>query len=150
MRILAIVLLVLQYMNLALRWQVSSGACATVLEGFEGVVYSFVILELSSKFLNRDLGPLMHALSTAAYTAYIIHPLVVNTVTWSWGLIMQATLEKAELIGGMKDAGQSYPAFHRVSQLVALVIQTAHFNELTFLGWAYVAVVSNFILWPLA
>jgi len=151
MRILAIVLLVLQYMNLALRWQVSSGACATVLEGFEGVVYSFVILELSSKFLNRDLGPLMHALSTAAYTAYIIHPLVVNTVTWSWGLIMQATVEKAELIGGMKDAGQSYPAFTRAgSQKVALVIQTAHFNELTFLGWAYVAVVSNFILWPLA
>jgi hypothetical protein len=158
MRILAIVLLVLHYMNIALRWSFqdlvdswTAGVYWTVFEGFEGVVYSFVVLELSSKFLNRDLGPLMHALSTAAYPVYIIHPLVVNMVTWSWGLIMQATVEKAELTGGMKDADQSYPAFHRAGfQAVALVIQTAHFNELMFLGWAYVAVVSNLIVWPLA
>lgn len=150
MRILAIVLLVLEYMDRALQSAAPAGSCFTVLGGFEGVVYSFVILDLSSKFLNRELGPLMHALSTAAYTAYIIHPVVVDMVTWSWGLIMQATVEKAELTVGMIDVGQSYPAFHKASPLVALVIQTEHFNELMFLGWAYVAVVSNFILWPLA
>lgn len=146
MRILACVLLKLEWLAHALPEGAPDNLNEGVLNGVRGMVYSYVILELFSTFMNRELGPLMKRLSEAAYTVYIIHPLVVNAVLWSWTYIMRNCVKHTEMVLNYPP----YPAFQTSGWGVEFVIVSPHYQELLWLGWLYTWALSTLIVWPLA
>jgi len=73
---------------------------------------------------------------------YIIHPIVITLVVWSYVMILDACGANV-----MKD--MSFPdGFY--GKMVRFVIESDSGEGLLWLGWFYTLVVSNLILWPLA
>lgn len=138
------VLLVLEWLAIALPEGPPDNLHANVLIGIEGMVYSFVLLELFSTFLNRDLGCLMKHLSEAAYTAYIIHPVVLSLVMWSWTCIMRICVEHT-----ITTQMTAIPAFQGYAG-AGFVFVSSDYQQLLWLGWLYTSVLTTLIVWPLA
>ena len=72
--------------------------------------------------------------SSSAYTVYIIHPLIVCPITWSWTQIMYQINGVKFLFCDGKNSSKT------------------HFGHdyLIWIGWIYTVILSLFILWPLA
>lgn len=79
-------------------------------------------------------GPAAKFFSEAAFTVYLIHSVVITVVAWTWFLIID--LMSSTDLYWPPDNGQSTTALSSTWLLVA--------------GWAYTAVLSMAIVWPLA
>ena len=71
----------------------------------------------------------------AAYTVYIIHPMVVVPITWTWVLILRALGEEVYFNTAASDTTST-------TQLSS--------DGFIWAGWFYVSIVSLAILWPLS
>lgn len=120
----------------------SSDLSGTTLVAYFGVVIWFGIccmfislgwIQFGGLYLDFT-NDITKFFSGAAYTVYIIHPLVVCPITYTWTLIVYK-------INGVK--------FLFCDDSHASKI---HFgaNYLVWMGWLYTVVISLLILWPLA
>merc|ERR1712039_196844 len=94
---------------------------------------SFAEIALFQKYANHQ-STISKFFSDAAYTVYLIHPWVVVPVVWSYILVLESLFHvKVEF----QDKGS--------------VSDTPLGSDcLIWLGWIYVAVLSQLIVWPLA
>jgi hypothetical protein len=106
------------------------------IEGVLSVLMSFVVMDFFRRHLNFA-GRMQKFFSDAAYTVYIIHPVVITLTVWSYVAIVHACGANA-----MKDIGDG--------RWVRFVIESDAGEGLLWLGWFYTCVVSNLILWPLS
>jgi hypothetical protein len=112
------------------------------IKGVLCVLMSFVLMDFFRRRFNFQ-GRTQKFFSDAAYTVYIIHPVVVTLIVWSYVVIVDACGANAMRDMGSTDGlGGSYP--------MRFVIESDAGEGLLWLGWFYTLVVSNMILWPLS
>merc|ERR1712013_507875 len=103
-----------------------------VVAGFGCIIMSLCTLQLSARFLNFSSAR-SRFLSSNAYAVYLIHPLVLCPVAYSFALIQHFVFGSPRLEFCSGDT-----------------VSRTHFDGewLIWVGWAYTVLMTVAIVWP--
>merc|ERR1712217_99395 len=109
------------------------GVCSFVVSGAGTMIMSLGMMQFAEKYWNYR-SEWSKFFNVHAYAVYLIHPLVVCPVTFTWTFVLKA-INGVEL-EFCKDS----------------VTSLTHFggNYLVYIGWFYTVVLSLLIVWTVA
>jgi len=111
---------------------------------FKGVMPMAIILAelfVFQRFLNFS-GKLSKFLADAAYTVYLIHPLVVIPMCFAFCKMMEAS--------GVGVYGATTPSMYGVVPPFTFVIATENQEAVAWGGWLFTTALAELVVWPLA
>jgi hypothetical protein len=113
---------------------------ACIYLGVFTVIMSYATLELFRRRFDGPPGCTMQRMAAAAYTVYLLHPLVLNSVIYSWLVLMNRRIlpERKSTV--------------RIIFPNNSDISSSDFGDdyLVAAGFVYTATLTNCIVWPVA
>merc|ERR1719499_1781580 len=113
--------------------QIGIGVSFFVVSGLGTMIMSLGMMQFAEKYWNYK-SEWTSFFSVHAYCVYLIHPLVLCPVSWTWTFVLEA-------INGVD-----------LEFCVDSTTSLTHFggHYLVYIGWLYTAILSLLIVWPLA